>query len=186
MTAKSRIDGVTQVALTTQVNSIACKPDAKQLWVTRIARGKHAADVLLDATTLAVLTDTATPPDEAGWLPVATLDKGLITRSRQWTVGVNASGLFIKDLQSQALKAPAPFNDPTLTVTAFAISADERWAVIGNTSGYVVVYEVATGDRRWGARIHRGHVTAACICPDGQRAFTGSATGELCAIELPD
>lgn len=180
----SRTDDVTKVALTTQVNSITCTLDAQKLWVTRIARGKHSANVQLNAATLAVLSTD--PPADTAWLPVATLDKGLVTRSRQWTVGTNASGLFVSDLQGKVLDAPAPFNDATLTVTAFAISVDERWAVVGNTSGYVVVYEVATGRRRWGARIHRGHVMAACITPDGRRSFTGSATGELCAVDLPD
>jgi WD40 repeat protein len=169
-----------KVALVTQILSIACSADGQRLKVTRIARGKNAALIELDAQSLEAVADAP-----ADWLPVATIETGLKTRTRVWTVGEFGAGLFAHSLSGKLLEAPPPFNDAALTVTAFAISGDERWAVVGNSSGFVSVFDTATGEESFGQRLHRGHVTAACTSPDGRRAFTGSAGGELCAFTLP-
>ncbi|WP_310461395.1 WD40 repeat domain-containing protein [Sphaerotilus sp.] len=167
-------------ALVTQIQSIVCSADGKRLKVTRIARGKHAAVVELDAQTLAAV---ATAPTD--WLPVASIETGLKTRTNAWSVGKFGAGLFVHSLSGSAIKAPPPFNDASLTVTAFAISKDECYALVGNSSGFVSVFDTHSGDECFGQRLHRGHVTAACFTPDSKQAFTGSAGGELCAIDLP-
>lgn len=171
-------------ALVTQIQSIACSADGQWLKVKRIARGKNAAVVELNAQTLEI----AAAPAGADWPPAssnASIDKGLTTRTKVWSVGKFGAGLFVHSLKGAAIKAPLPFNDASLTVTTFAISADERYALVGNSSGFVSVFDTHSGDECFGARLHRGHVTAACFAPDGKQAFTGSAGGELCAFDLP-
>ena len=167
-------------ALVTQIQSIACSTDGKRLKVTRIARGKHSAVVELDAQTLATVA-----PAPAQWLPTASIETGLKTRTKAWSVGKFGAGLFVQGIDGTAINAPPPFNDCSLTVTAFAISTDERRALVGNSSGFVSVFETATGDEFFAQRLHRGHVTAACFAPDGKQAFSGRAGGQLCAIDLP-
>ena len=167
-------------ARATQIQSIACSADGQRLKIKRIARGKHAAVVELDAQTLAT---AATAPAE--WLPTASIETGLKTRTKAWSVGKFGAGLFVHSLSGTAINAPPPFNDTSLTVTAFAISKDERYALVGNSSGFVSVFDTASGDECFGQRLHRGHVTAACFAPDGRQAFTGSAGGQLCAFDLP-
>lgn len=171
---------VRKVALSTQVLGINASADGQRLRITRIARGQHGGELLLDAHTL-----EPAPPTSGPWLPGATLDSGFTSRSRVWTVGEFGAGLFVRALGGAALKAPPPFNDPALTVTAFAISADERQALVGNASGFVSVFNTHTGEETFAQRLHKGHVTAACIAPDGRHAYTGSATGELCRLALP-
>lgn len=168
-----------KVALVTQVLSISCSSDGLRVKVTRIARGKHAPVLELDARTLKEVS-----PAEAKWLPVASVETGLKTRSGVWTVGEFAAGLFVHTAKGALRKAPAPFNDPTLTVTAFAISDDERLALVGNSSGFVSVFDTTSGEERFGQRLHRGHVTAGGFAPGGARAFSGSSSGELCAFTL--
>jgi len=169
-------------SLVTQILSIASSADGKRLRVERIPRGKHTAVVELDAATLEVL---GTKPPAAGWLPVASVATSLKTRTRGWVIGEFGAGLFLRTLRGAPVKAPAPFNDPALTVTAFAISADDRWALVGSASGFVSLLDTVSGDEPWGERVHRGHVTAAAFSPDGKRAFTGSAGGVLCVHLLP-
>ncbi len=118
------------------------------------------------------------------WSPVASVDAPLKTRTRTWVVGEHGTGLFVRTLAGKQVEAPEPFNDATLTVTAFAISTDEKSALVGNSSGWVSVFDTKSGEERWGQRIHRGHVTAAAFSPDGSRIYTGSAGGELCAVTL--
>jgi WD40 repeat protein len=166
--------------LITQIQSIACSTDGKRLKVTRIAKGKHSARVELDAQTLAPV-----PPAKEKWLPTASVGAGLKTRTKAWSVGKFGAGLFVHSLDGSAIKAPPPFNDSSLTVTAFAISEDERHALVGNSSGFVSVFDTETGEELVAQRLHRGHVTAACFTPDGKQAFSGSAGGQLCAIDLP-
>jgi hypothetical protein len=168
-----------KVALVTQVLAIAASADGQRLRVTRIARGQYAGELVLDAQSLKPALATASP-----WLPGASLETGFKSRRRVWTVGEFGAGLFVRRLDGAAVKAPPPFNDPALSVTAFAISADEGLALVGNASGFVSVFDTRTGAERFAQRLHRGHVTAACMAPNGLTAYTGSATGELCATVL--
>ena len=158
-------------ALGTQVLGIACSKDGRCLRVTRIARGKVTGNVHLDASTLR-------PVESAGaaWLPVATLDKGLRSKTKHWTVGKFGQGLFVKTLAGKPVDAPEPFNSASeLTVTAFAVSTDERWAAVGSASGFVSVFDTASGEERWAERVHKGHVTALAFTPDGPPMGSGSA-----------
>ena len=171
----------TKVQLSTQVLGIAPSADGRQLQVSRIARGKHGATLVLDAQSL-----QETPSADGPWLPVATLENGFTSPHWSWTVGEFGAGLVAQARSGTKLKAlPPPFNDPALTVTAFAISHDERHALVGNSSGFVSVFDTRTGDEVLAQRLHRGHVTAAAFAPDGRHAYTGSATGELCRLTLP-
>ncbi len=180
--AKPDVPGVIKVALGTQILGIASSTDGKRLLATRIARGGKSGTVELDAVSLETLA--ATKPASKLWLPVVTVDAPLRTRTRTWVVGEHGNGLFVRTLAGKQVKAPEPFNDPTLTVTAFAISTDEKSALVGNSSGWVSVFDLESGEERWGQRIHRGHVTAAAFSPDASRIYTGSAGGELCAVML--
>ncbi len=193
--AKREAPGVVQVALGTQILGIACSADGTRLRATRIARGGKSGSVELDALSLEVLAGTPATKTAAkktaakktaakAWLPVATVDAPLQTRTRSWVVGEYGRGLFVRTLAGKQVEAPEPFNDATLTVTAFAVSADEKSVLVGNSSGWVSVFDAASGEERWGQRIHRGHVTAAGFSPDGSRIYTGSAGGVLCAVAL--
>ena len=167
--------------LGTQVLAIACSKDGRILRVTRIKRGKASGSVELDASTLQPVESAA-----GAWLPVATLDEGLRSKTRHWTVGEFGQGLFVKTLAGKPVDAPIPFNSATeLTVTAFAVSTDERWAAVGSASGFVSVFDTASGEERWAVRQHKGHVTALAFSPDGQRVYSGSAKGQMCAEDLP-
>ena len=184
--AKRDAPGVVRVALGTQILGLASAADGLRLLVTRIARGGAAGAVVLDAASLETLAATtraiksAKPP----WLPVATVAAPLRTRTRSWAVGKFGQGLFVRTLGGKQVAAPEPFNAPSLTVTAFAISSDEKRALIGNSSGWVSVFDTGSGEELWGQRIHRGHVTAAAFSPEGARIYTGSAGGEVCAVAL--
>lgn len=170
-----------KTALGTQVLSIACSADGRFLRVTRIARSEYTGIIELDAATLAEVDAS-----RADWLPVASLNESFSTRTRRWTAGEFGQGLFVERLDGKLLTMPPPFNTATeLTVTAFAISADERWAMVGSASGFVSVFDAASGAQRWAARQHKGHVTAVCFSPDGQLAYSGNANGELCVVDLP-
>jgi len=167
--------------LRSQVLSIACSKDGRFVRVRRIARGKTSGGVELDATTL-----QSAEPVAATWLAVATLDQGLRGKTKSWTVGKFGQGLFVTTLAGKAAEAPEPFNSATqLTVTAFAISTDERWAAVGSASGFVSVFDTHSGEQRWAARQHKGHITAVAFSPDGQRVYSGSASGQMSAIDLP-
>lgn len=170
------------IDLSTQVLGIACSKDGRFLRVTRIAWGKTSGRVDLDANTLQPVEPVAT-----SWLPQAKLDKGLRSKTRHWTVGKFGQGLFVKTLAGEPVEAPEPFNSATgLTVTAFAVSTDERWAAVGSASGFVSVFNTHSGDVRWAERRHKGHVTALGFGPDGQRIYSGNASGQLCASDLPE
>ena len=184
--AKRDVPGVLKVALGTQILGIASSTDGKRLLATRIPRGGKSGTVELDAVSLATLATTNLARKSASklWLPVATVDAPLRTRTRSWVVGEHGQGLFVRTLAGKRVEAPEPFNDATLTVTAFAISTDEKSALVGNSSGWVSVFDTKSGEARWGQRIHRGHVTAAGFSPDGSRIYIGSAGGELCAVAL--
>ncbi|OYU96677.1 MAG: hypothetical protein CFE45_19110 [Burkholderiales bacterium PBB5] len=167
--------------LSTQVLGIAPSSDGRQLRVSRIARGKHGAALVLDAQSL-----EEAPAADGPWLPVATLENGFTSPHWSWRVGEFGAGLFAQARHDSKPKAlPPPFNDPALTVTAFAISLDEHHALVGNSSGFVSVFDTHTGDEVFAQRLHRGHVTAAAFAPDGRHAYTGSAAGELCRLTLP-
>ena len=167
--------------LGTQVQGIACSKDGRFLRVARIARGKATGSVDLDASTLQPVEPAATT-----WLPVATLDNGLRSKTKHWTVGKFGQGLFVKTLAGKPVGAPEPLNSATeLTVTSFAVSTDERWAAVGSASGFVSVFDTHTGEERWAERQHKGHVTALAFSPDGQRIYSGNAQGQLCAVDLP-
>lgn len=180
--AKRDVPGVVKVALGTQILGLASSTDGKRLLAKRIARGGKSGSVELDAASLETLA--ATKPASKLWLPVATVDAPLRTRTRSWVVGEYGAGLFVRTLAGKQVEAPEPFNDATLTVTAFAISNDEKSALVGNSTGWVSVFDIKSGEERWGQRIHRGHVTAAGFSPDGSRIYTGSAGGEVCAVAL--
>jgi len=175
--------------LGTQVLSIACAPDGQLLRVTRIARGKTSGSINLDAATLKEVDATGAAGTVANiaWTPASTVDASFTSKTKRWTVGEHGRGLFVHTLGGKQEDAPLPFNSATeLTVTAFAISADERWAAVGSASGFVNVFNTASGEQRWAARQHKGHVTAACFSPDGQRIYSGNETGELRVADLPD
>lgn len=168
--------------LGTQVLGIACSKEGRFIRVARIARDQVTGSVDLDASTLQPVEPAATT-----WLPVATLDNGLRSKTKHWTVGKFGQGLFVKTLEGKPVEAPEPFNSATeLTVTAFAISTDERWAAVGSASGFVSVFHTQSGEVRWAERRHKGHVTALAFSPNGQRVYSGNASGQLCASDLPE
>lgn len=176
---------MTSTKLGTQVLGIACSADGHWLRVIRIARGATSGSIDLDAVTL---KDAGTDGAAARsvWLPFATVDASFTSKTKCWTAGEHGRGLFVHMLDGKPVAAPLPFNSPTeLTVTAFAISADERWVAVGSASGFVSVFDAVSGEQRWAARQHKGHVTAACFSPDGHRIYSGNETGELCAADLP-
>ena len=82
-------------------------------------------------------------------------------------------------------KFPDPLNVAATTVTAFAIDRSERWCAIGNSSGYVICFEIKTGEQRFGGRPTRGgHSTALAFSSDAKVLYTGSASGMLVRIDL--
>ncbi len=178
--------GLRSAALGTQISALTCAPDGLQLLAKRLPRAGRPAFVKLHPQTLDPV-DVELPFRfiKARWLPISTVDTAYATRGLIWRVGRFGQGLFVSKSNGGPQDMPPPFNDPKLTVTAFAISPDERLALVGNASGFVAVFDTAMDNERFGQRLHRGHVTAACFAPDGKQAFTGSAGGELCAIDLP-
>ncbi len=70
-------------------------------------------------------------------------------------------------------------------MTAFAIDRSERWCAIGNSSGYVMCFEIKTGEERFGGRPARGgHSTALAFGSNAEVLYAGSASGMLVRIKL--
>jgi RNA polymerase sigma factor (sigma-70 family) len=70
------------------------------------------------------------------------------------------------------------YNGPTL------LSPDGRTLYVSYNTGYVVAFEVATGQQRRSLLGHRGNVTALGISPDGKRLISGGKEGSALVWDL--
>ncbi|MBP6250331.1 MAG: hypothetical protein KA386_02690 [Leptothrix sp. (in: Bacteria)] len=101
-----------------------------------------------------------------------------------WVRGEFGQGLFAYDADGQRSDFARPINDPGETCTSFAISPEERSVLIGNASGWVSVFDLRSGTKRWSGRIHRGRVTAACFDVGARFTLTGDSAGRVCRVAL--
>lgn len=130
---------------------------------------------LYDIKTQAVVAD----------VPGGPFDDGQLSKRYLWLCGQFGNGLFGFSLRGKPTKFPDPLNAATTTVTAFAIDRSERWCAIGNSSGYVMCFEIKTGEERFGGRPTRGgHITALAFSSDAGVLYSGSASGMLVRIKL--
>jgi WD40 repeat protein len=101
-----------------------------------------------------------------------------------WGVGEYGHGLFGWQKTGLPLSTNAVLNNPETSVTAFAVSPDEKLIAFGNPSGYVVLIERETGAQRWGNRLHKGHISAITFSSDGNWMATGGSAGDAALLKL--
>jgi formylglycine-generating enzyme required for sulfatase activity/outer membrane protein OmpA-like peptidoglycan-associated protein len=109
---------------------------------------------------------------------VGAVNDARFTRSGRHVISIGEDGLVkLFDLESSARNEDmVVLKEP---VRAMAMSADERWLMLGSSKGEVIVWDRNTGQKLWSTMGHKGAVTAVVPDPSGRFVLSSGEDGQL-------